>query len=472
MSTCRGCGTPNRPGRALCVVCGERLVSSDPPSEHGGSPSESLVGAAAVAPEASPPESRHAPHVERTAAFDRAGFRPPTLLGVGASEIPDPPERERAAPEEAPEATAQRRVPTTVPPSAAASSTIPPTAALPAVDLPVASSRAEEALQASPAPVVDSLPRPARRRWLLVLGALSLLLGTAASGAAFLLYRTQASATPPGVRAQVVPNGIGQVPPFATLYVTAPAAAQVIVAAPALAPAGAPAGSEAKLGPWRLDLSADARGEEPALHVLERHIELDVRFTDGASRRSTVSFQAPVTPLVLHGPGPRWVTQPGTLIISGKTQAGALVQAGTSRTRADAHGQFLLPIRQPAPSALTVSAHAEGSVVRYVSLQIAAQTEVPASVPFADLAHRLGRRVRVDGKIVDVRERPAGTTLLLDVDCPADVNGPCRVSALHPIEPGSPGAPTYTPGRKLTVVGDVTVTGSLPHLRAEWIQPL
>jgi uncharacterized OB-fold protein len=29
MSTCRGCGTPNRPGRAHCIACGEPLEAED-----------------------------------------------------------------------------------------------------------------------------------------------------------------------------------------------------------------------------------------------------------------------------------------------------------------------------------------------------------------------------------------------------------------------------------------------------------
>lgn len=473
MSTCRGCGTPNRSGRALCIACGERLVSSDPPSEGAGPHSGSLVEAPN---EAAPPEHEQA-SVERTAAFDRAGFRPPTLLGVGTSEELDATEEKPPAPEGAPTDPGSRRVATTIPPSVASPSTVAPTAALPAVDLPVTGPMAEEeAPAASPASVVGSPPPPrqSRRRWVLLAGGLSLALIAAAAGAAaFLQHRTGPSSTPPNVRARVALDGIGEMPPFATLHVVAPPTAQVIVTGPSLAPAGASPESGARLGPWRIDLSGDARGEEPAAQVLERHLELDVRLADGTSHRSTVSFQAPVTPLVLTGPGPRWVTQPGTLVISGKTQAGALVQAGASRTRADPHGQFHLPVRRPSPDTLTVSAHADGFVIRHVPLRIATQAELPASVPFDALESRLGQRVRVDGKVLEIRERPAGTTLLLEVTqgCPADA-GACRVSTLQPLEPESPGALTYTPGEKLTVVGDVTLTGSLPHLRAEWIQPL
>lgn len=477
MSTCRGCGTPNRPGRAICVACGERLASSEPPPGPGASPGldgahpGTLPGAGATANGPPDPENHHDPanlEIERTAAFDVADFRPPTLLGVGASEPPPPGAR---APEPEPDALAPEPEPlpsTADPPDLRREGRAVPTTA-PPDDVP----STEDAPEASPAPVVDSAPHPSRRRRFLTASGLVLAVAAAALAGAMLLRNGPPAAEPPDVHAHVSLDGPSldgkaPAPASATLRVTAPAGSRVTFQGAPLSvePAASPRAGEQVLV-QRIDLSADARGEAPTAQLVERQLEIDVSFADGSQRRSKVSFQASVTPLTLTGPGPRWVVQPGLLVVSGKSQAGALVQAGSSRTRADAHGQFVLPVADVAPGTLSVTAQGEGGVLRTVDVAVLPSAKLPEPSPFGEIANGAGQRVRVDGTVVEVRARPAGTTVLLEVDrgCPS---GGCRVSLLQPLQPAA--APAHSPGQRLTVVGDVTVTGSLPHLRAELVK--
>lgn len=266
-------------------------------------------------------------------------------------------------------------------------------------------------------------------------------------------------AVPVAFRARAVLDHLGDDTPSASVEVSAPKGSKVTVA-----------GTQVTLNDqgkaeYALDITKQTTGEDASAVSLAQTLEVSVTPPDGAERRSTVELRAGVTPLVIQAPGPRVVLGGGDLLVSGRTAPGATVRLGDARGKADKDGRFVLPVRAPKPGTFTLHSTGERLATRSLTIEVAgAPSASPALAGYDALRSSLGKRVAVQGKVVDARAQPEGSSLLLEVreGCQST---PCLVGALYParLVAGMPAR-----DRQLTVVGDVT-TGAdgNPRIRVE-----
>ncbi len=264
---------------------------------------------------------------------------------------------------------------------------------------------------------------------------------------------------PVAFRARAVLTHLGDEVPSASVEVNAPPGSQITVDGQALKP------DAQGLALHPINLDKETSGEEGASKSFAKTVDVAVTPPGGAARHSAVELRAGVTPLAMNAPGPRVVLRGGDLIVSGRTAPNAIVRAGKARTKADASGRFVLTVRAPEPGPLRLAASGDGLATRTWSIALARTPDAaPAPGGFDQLKASLGKRVALQGQVVDARSQADGSSLLLEVKqgCSA---APCLVGALYPARLVA-GMPTR--GQELLLVGDVAQgSDGSPRLRVE-----
>lgn len=336
------------------------------------------------------------------------------------------------------------------------------------------------------------------RRWVLLAAVLVLLVGGAGAGLA--LWRAQPPSSSPAPALPFRTEVLVDVTPDATqvpaVDVLTPPGAQVRIEGVRIEGVQldlpeSPGAAQATRTRHHLELPEEAVGEAADVEVTGRSVSIEVELPSGETASTELTVSLPVSPLQLTTPGPRWVLDPGLLLVRGTTSPGARVQAGDSRVRADDQGNFLLPVPTKATGVLTVRSTAPGEVTRRVQVQVVDRATLPPPTAFTELtsgtdtsgAHTSGgepRRVRITGKVTEARQEAEGVLLVLEVTQGCTSKAPCRVEVLHPVRldparlrstSSRDQGPSYGPGRQLDVVGELLSSGARPRLLAEALVP-
>lgn len=195
-----------------------------------------------------------------------------------------------------------------------------------------------------------------------------------------------------------------------------------------------------------LELGNAVQGADAEPRWLERRVEYTITSPDSAADRGDFAFKVPITPLVVHSPGPSFVTESERFMLSGHTQAGGKVSVSGYPLNVAADGSFnqLMNIDAEGETTIAVRADAKDQAPRFVQVKIrrvpslaaeAARLREGAKTTYADvLAAAQGgveQFTALSGVVEEARTVDNSTAVLLDVaqGCAAR---PCLAKVVYP----------------------------------------
>lgn len=195
-----------------------------------------------------------------------------------------------------------------------------------------------------------------------------------------------------------------------------------------------------------LELGNGVQGADAEPRWLERRVEYTITSPDSAADRGDFAFKVPITPLVVHSPGPSFVTESERFMLSGHTQAGGKVSVSGYPLNVAADGSFnqLMNIDAEGETTIAVRADAKDQAPRFVQVKIrrvpslaaeAARLREGAKTTYADvLAAAQGgveQFTALAGVVEEARTVDNSTAVLLDVaqGCAAR---PCLAKVVYP----------------------------------------
>jgi hypothetical protein len=195
-----------------------------------------------------------------------------------------------------------------------------------------------------------------------------------------------------------------------------------------------------------VDVSQDVDGPSDEAKPLDKKMSFAITPKGGKEETGQLFARATIVPLHLDAPGLALVTDKATAAVSGQTRPGAALTIDGQAAAVDAQGRFAVRVELPASGDKTIEIMAsspplaprivKSKITRAASIESAmkeleGQGAVAYDVFGADPKSHAGKKVVVDGEVVEARTGQGYTVLLVEEKKACAKGASCLVRVVH-----------------------------------------